>query len=288
MAAMAFVTQPWHVLALRAVQGLFAGYGGLDPAMAAESAPRDSHAVGDRRRADGAAPRPGGRPADRRRPRRLVGLRRAFLVTALLCGRLVLVLVLYDDNARAHAAETGVESGRVTFRNVLAFQNFLLMMFVIFGLQFVDRSFGPVLPLWVEQVGVAHARVPLVAGVLFSIIAFTGALGHHFCGTLLQRFSTRARHRRRGGGGVRGYAPLIAVAGNFWLMCAASVLFGIGIGAAMTAAYQRRGRGDSARRARRRLRRPDERVARRHGEQPVHRRLSRRRVIRVVFVVDAA
>ena len=47
--------------------------------------------------------------------------------------------------------------GRVTFRNVLAFQNFILMMVVIFGLQFVDRSFGPVLPLWVEQSGVAHA-----------------------------------------------------------------------------------------------------------------------------------
>ena len=86
---------------------------------------------------------------------------------------------------------TRVETGRVTFRNVLAFQNFLLMMFVIFGLQFVDRSFGPVLPLWVEQVGVAHARVPLVSGVLFSIMALTGALGHHFCGKLLRHYTSR-------------------------------------------------------------------------------------------------
>jgi len=41
MAAMAYVTRAWHVLALRAVQGLFAGYGSLSVAMAAESAPRD-------------------------------------------------------------------------------------------------------------------------------------------------------------------------------------------------------------------------------------------------------
>ena len=41
MAAMAFVTRPWHVVALRIVQGLFAGYGSLSVAMAAESAPRD-------------------------------------------------------------------------------------------------------------------------------------------------------------------------------------------------------------------------------------------------------
>src|SRR2546430_12847817 len=40
-AAMGYVTRVWHVLAVRAVQGLFAGYGSLSVAMAAESAPRD-------------------------------------------------------------------------------------------------------------------------------------------------------------------------------------------------------------------------------------------------------
>ena len=62
---------------------------------------------------------------------------------------------------------------------------------MIFGLQFVDRSFGPVLPLYVEQAGVTHANVPIVAGALFSIMALTGALGHHFCGKLLRRFASR-------------------------------------------------------------------------------------------------
>src|SRR3972149_12053217 len=48
MAAMAYVTKPWHVFALRAVQGLFAGYGALTLTMAADSAPRDrmAHAIG--------------------------------------------------------------------------------------------------------------------------------------------------------------------------------------------------------------------------------------------------
>ena len=40
MAAMAFVTRAWHVFALRAVQGLFAGYGALTLTMAADSAPK--------------------------------------------------------------------------------------------------------------------------------------------------------------------------------------------------------------------------------------------------------
>ena len=38
MASMAFVTRAWHVFALRAVQGLFAGYGALTLTMAADSA----------------------------------------------------------------------------------------------------------------------------------------------------------------------------------------------------------------------------------------------------------
>ena len=80
---------------------------------------------------------------------------------------------------------------------------------MIFGLQFVDRSFGPVLPLYVEQVGVSHARVPLISGVLFSIMAFTGALGHHFCGKLLALNSGAAS--RRGTGWPRG-RPLPVIA----------------------------------------------------------------------------
>jgi len=42
-AAMAFVTAPWQLLALRALLGVFAGYGALTISMAAESAPRDRH-----------------------------------------------------------------------------------------------------------------------------------------------------------------------------------------------------------------------------------------------------
>src|SRR5690606_404028 len=37
MGAMAFATEPWHIFALRAFQGFFAGYGALTLTMAAES-----------------------------------------------------------------------------------------------------------------------------------------------------------------------------------------------------------------------------------------------------------
>jgi DHA1 family multidrug resistance protein-like MFS transporter len=247
MTAMAFVTRAWHVLAIRIVQGIFAGYGSLSVAMAAESAPRDRmpSAIGlvqtAQRLGPAVGPVIGGVLAG------LVGLRRAFLVTALLYAiGLAVVWVMYDDHAVARRHEIDAEidimpgvakasTGPVTFRSVLAFRNFMLMMGVIFGLQFVDRSFGPILPLYVEQIGIAHARVPLVAGVLFSIMACSGALGHHLCGKLLQRFPTRLVIV--GGAVVAGGGSILVAANQVWLLCAAAVFLGLGIGAAMTASY---------------------------------------------------
>jgi len=240
MAAMAFVTRAWHVLALRAAQGLFAGYGSISIAMAAESSPRERmpQAIGlvqtAQRLGPGIGPVIGGVLAA------LVGLRGAFVVTAAFYGiGLLLVFFLYDEKAVAGdagglAAERA--AGRVTFRSVLAFQNFLLLMGVIFGIQFVDRSFGPVLPLYIEQVGVAKAQVAVVAGVLFSLMACTGALGHHFCGRLLKHFS--ARTIVAGGSAIAaGGCALIGATGAVPVMLLASAILGVGIGAAMTAGY---------------------------------------------------
>jgi MFS family permease len=259
---MAFVTRAWHVLAIRTVQGLFAGYGSLSVAMAAESAPRDRmpNAIGvvqtAQRLGPGVGPVIGGALAG------LVGLRRAFLATALfyLVG-LVVVFLMYDDNATASGpAEAGhydqsegghdrsddggsdVVSGfsqTITFRDVLAFENFVLMMAVIFGLQFVDRSFGPVLPLYVEQVGVSHAQVAFVSGLLFSIMAATGALGHHVCGKLLKRFP--ARIVIASATALAAGASALFAASDVWVLYAAAALFGVGIGTAMTASFSAAG-----------------------------------------------
>ena len=239
--AMAFVTNVWQVLAVRVIQGLFAGYGSLSVAMAAESAPRDRmpSAIGTvqtaQRIGPGVGPVIGGLLAS------LVGLRRSFIATALFYAvALVIVHVMYDDKATHTPARDAAETGRVTFRNVLAFRNFMLMMGVIFGLQFVDRSFGPVLPLYIEQMGVASSRVPIVAGTLFSIMAFTGALGHHFCGKLLRHHTSRTVIA--GGAAIAACGSgLFGVSGNFWIMSAGSVLLGLGIGSAMTASYSAAG-----------------------------------------------
>src|SRR5258708_29061280 len=167
---MYYVTRAWQVLAIRCVQGLSAGYGSLSVAMAAESAPRERmpSAIGlvqtAQRIGPGVGPVIGGVLAG------VVGLRRAFLATAIFyAAALVLVHVMYDERAThaAQATDPTDATQRVTFRSVLAFENFILIVVVIFGLPFVGPSFGPVLPLYVEQAGRSPAPASLVSGVLF-------------------------------------------------------------------------------------------------------------------------
>src|SRR6188474_3601809 len=97
--AMAFVTRAWHVLAIRVIQGLFAGYGSLSVAMAAESAPRDKmpSAIGLVQTAQRLGPALG--PVIGGVLAALVGLRRSFIVTALFYAiGLLVVWMMYDDH----------------------------------------------------------------------------------------------------------------------------------------------------------------------------------------------
>jgi DHA1 family multidrug resistance protein-like MFS transporter len=100
----------------------------------------------------------------------------------------------------------------------------------------VDRSFGPVLPLFVTQLGTSASRVPLVAGLLFSITAGAGALGHHLCGRLLQRAPA---HTVIGASAAMGSLGALAygVAGGTGLLFAGTPIFGVAIGISTTAAY---------------------------------------------------
>ncbi len=160
MAALAFVTRPWHVLALRAAQGFFAGYGAIILTMAAESAPRErlASSIGLVQTAQRLGPAIG--PVIGAIVAGVVGLRQTFLVTAGIYFVALLVVLLGYREAPIQRQVTHTAPARTTFGDVLRFDNFLLLMVTIFGVQFVDRSFGPMLPLFVEQIGVEQASGP--------------------------------------------------------------------------------------------------------------------------------
>jgi MFS family permease len=236
MWAMAYVTAAWHVFALRAVQGFVAGYGALTISMAALSAPRErmAAAIGTVQTAQRLGPALGPVIGGVLAP--LVGLRGSFIAAAVVYAlAFLLVTVLYKEPPRA-TPSAGATTGRVAFRNILAFENFLLLMVVIFGLQLVDRSFGPILPLYLEQIGHAPDEVPVLAGVLFSVLALTGAAGNQLAGWLLKRFTARVTIAVASIAGALALAAF-AFAVDPWLLAVSVGVVGLCVGLALTVAF---------------------------------------------------
>jgi MFS family permease len=235
-AAMAFVTAPWQLFALRALLGVFAGYGALTISMAAESAPRDrmAQAIGmvqtGHRLGPAVGPVIGGLLAP------VVGLRNAFLFAALFYVAALISIVVFYKEPREGNSPRPMRGGRAVLTHLLKLPGFVLALAVIFGLQTVDRSFGPVLPLYVAQVGVDTARIPIVTGILFSLGAISAALGHHLAGLLMQKRS--ARSIIVAGTMVAATAvSIIILAPSLWFVAAAMPLFGIAVGISTTTIY---------------------------------------------------
>ena len=236
MTALAFVTAPWQVLALRFLHGVFAGYGALTLAMAAESAPPDrmARAIGlvqmARRLGPTIGPVIGGLVAA------VVGLRQAFLVAAFLyLLAMVVMLSLYREPSRISSPSTD-EVGRHSVRQVIRFEGVALMMSVIFAMQYVERSLGPVLSLFVASLGVSIEQVPLWSGILFSLVAGAGAVGNHVCSRLLERYSPSAVILASIFVAAC-VAASVSGATQIVLLVAVLPLFGLAIGIGTTAAY---------------------------------------------------
>jgi MFS family permease len=166
----------------------------------------------------------------------LVGLRNAFFASAAVYAvAFVLLTVLYKEPPRV-AAHPSARTMRVSFGNILAFENFLLLMVVIFGLQLVDRSFGPILPLYLGQLGFASDDLPVLAGLLFSVLAFSGALGNQLAPWALHRFSPRVTIAAAALLGA-GALAVFAQARGIWVLALSAALFGVAIGTSLTTAF---------------------------------------------------
>ena len=241
MSAMAYVTRPWHIFALRAVQGVFAGYGGLTLAMAAESAPRErlARAIGlvqtAQRLGPALGPVIGGVVAE------VVGIRRAFFVTACFYAlALAVVFFFYEDPVRA-AAPHETERNEGGMGPLLRAPQFALMMGAIFVLTFVDRSFGPILPLHLAAGGRPVDRVVILSGVLFSVAAGGAVAGNQACEWLMRRLAPTRVIAWGSAVTAAGLAGFL-LAPNAAAMGVALLAFGAGAGAGITAAYTAGGR----------------------------------------------
>jgi DHA1 family multidrug resistance protein-like MFS transporter len=190
LALTAAVTSVGQLLALRIGIGLFGGIGPLGLAMATAQTRREDtgRAVGLVQAAQilsaAVGPFAGGLLAD------TIGIRRTFLVTAGLCAlALVLVAVFYDEHG---AAERRAASPSASFGAVAAVPGVVALLAVLFVVNFIGRSFTPILPLHLADLGVVPEHLASATGVLISVYSVAAALSAALLGRLSRRHPPRA------------------------------------------------------------------------------------------------
>ena len=106
----------------------------------------------------------------------------------------------------------------------------------IFGLQMVDRSFGPVLPLYLREIGAAAGSVPFLSGLIFTVTAGMAAIGNQTTNWLLRRWPATQLVPATAAMAAAGTA-LFAAGPPLGVLLATAGVFRFGIGVATTAIY---------------------------------------------------
>jgi DHA1 family multidrug resistance protein-like MFS transporter len=234
LALCATVTRVEQLLALRIGVGLFGGIGPLGLAMATAQGPREEtgRAVGRVQAAQilsaAVGPFAGGLLAD------VIGTRRTFLVTAAVCAfALALVVALYDERDRGEAED----AERVpAFAAIVALPGVVALLVVLFLVNFIGRSFTPILPLHLQILGVHPGRLATATGVLISAYSVAAALSAWHLGRLSRRRSPAGLLLLTLVGGAFVVGPM-ALVPRFGMILGLAVLLGLVSGGSLTLCY---------------------------------------------------
>jgi DHA1 family multidrug resistance protein-like MFS transporter len=234
LALSAAVRDVAELLALRIGVGLFGGIGPLGLAMATAQSPREDtgRAVGLIQAAQilsaAIGPLAGGILAD------AIGIRRTFLATAALCAlALVLLLAFYEEGP---APERSAPSDAAGFRSVIAVPGVVALLGVLFVVNFIGRSFTPILPLQLAGLGLPQSRLASATGLLISVYSLAAAASAWGLGRLSRTFPPRRLLLATLVGGALIVAPM-AIVPSFELMLALAALLGLVGGGSLTLCY---------------------------------------------------
>jgi MFS family permease len=103
-----------------------------------------------------------------------------------MLGSVLSIVFLYKDapaRTRAEVADAASKPGP----SYLGHPEYLLPMLVLFSIQMTDRTYAPILPLFLEQLGTPATRIALMAGTLFSLAAVAEAFSAWLSGRLASR-----------------------------------------------------------------------------------------------------
>ena len=205
---MGFAQNVWHLLALRVALGLVGGFATLSMPLLVASTPRDhmSQSIGVLQTvqmvSSAVGPIIGGLLAD------WIGIRKTCMVSAGLTALAVVMIDrLYKDPESATAAGQAKER-KISFRQATAIPSFGIMISVLFFVNFVERSFAPVIPLYILGLGTSLSNAAKTAGLIISLGLLAEAISAMVLGNRMKKGSARRLLLWRLGAGVLLCLPM--------------------------------------------------------------------------------
>lgn len=188
---MAFAQNVWQLFLLRALLGLLGGFNNVAFAAITQGSPKEkvpsiigtfqfvqilSAALG---------PFFGGLLASS------IGIRNTFLITGLAnFGSFLSIVLLYRDEGRDRPSAAAIQE-RESRAGFWKRPEYFTTLLILFFVNMADRTFGPILPLFIEELGTPRARLAVVSGAVISAAAFGEACSAWVSGKLASHVTLR-------------------------------------------------------------------------------------------------
>jgi DHA1 family multidrug resistance protein-like MFS transporter len=209
------VSRAWQLLGLRAALGLSGGIGPISLAMATAGVPREET----------------GRAVGALQAAQILAAAAGPLAGGLCVGAFVLVLALYVEPSSVDAA-----AARGSWRDAVGIPGLLPLAAVLFLVNFIGRSFTPVLPAYLATLGVAIARIPSRAGLLICAYSVAAALSATLLGRASRDRDPRSLLAATLLGGALVVAPM-GLAHSYLPLLGLGALLGLVAGGSLTLCY---------------------------------------------------
>ena len=191
---MGFATNVYHLLALRALLGLLGGFNNVSVALITQLSPKEKvpSLIGTLQSVQilsaALGPFIGGILAYS------IGIRNTFFVTAVVnLGSFLSIFLLYRnvDREAEHAAAESVAQPVSEEARYWRRPEYFTALSILFFVNMADRTFPPIIPLFLEQLGTPASRLAAVSGFLISGAAFAEAFSAWMSGKLASRITLR-------------------------------------------------------------------------------------------------
>lgn len=189
-----FAQNVYHLFILRILLGVFGGFNTFSISLITQSCPQDKvgKVIGTLQAVQifsaAVGPFLGGILAGG------IGIRHTFLITSLMCLlSLLLFTFLYKDKPATAKVTRRAPEGREqkSFKRLMRLPNFTFLAVLLFLVTAIDRSFGPVIPLFVVGLIPNAQEAARKAGVIISLAAFGESFSAWYSGRRIFRHSPK-------------------------------------------------------------------------------------------------